>query len=79
MRCFPKAGWGQLQADAHRRAQWVSVMETEPCDGPRGHALWRSQIWEAVLREKQQGGLPAPPTLECSPSAHMERLPLGVT
>ena len=49
VQCFPKAGWGQLQADAHRRAQWVSVMETEPCDGHRGHALWRSQIWEAVL------------------------------
>ena len=45
--CFPKAGRGQLQAGSHRRAQWVSVMETEPCDGHRGHALWRSQIWEA--------------------------------
>lgn len=64
MGCFPKAGGklsghspppelDQLQADDHRRVQWVSVMEREPCDGHLGQPCGSSQnLREAVVGDK---------------------------
>lgn len=46
--CFPKAGWGQLQADAHGQPQWVSVMEMEPVMVTEARPV-EGGSWEAVL------------------------------